>query len=217
MARPPRLFLPGYSVHVVQRGNNRGDIFRAPVDREAFLFALGAAAARHLADVHAYVLMTNHVHLILTPRLEDSCARTMQAVGRHYVPYFNRRYQRTGGLFEGRYRLTTIHSEEYWFNCVRYVETNPVRAGLATDPADYKWSSYHVHASGHSDPMVSPHPSFDRLGRVPEERQLAWRTICAVPLPPNEVDRIRTATLSRSAAGSDPNPNVAPARKGSGG
>ena len=206
MARHHRWFFPGLSLHVIQRGNNRCDIFRSQVDREAFLYALSGACATFRLEIHAYVLMTNHVHLVATPGSQESLAKAMQSVGRHYVPYFNRCYRRTGGLFEARYRADHIHSERYWYNCVRYVELNPVRAGLAVHPEDYKWSSYRVHALGEPDVLVQPHSCYERLADTPTERATIWRGLCSSPLSEDELADIRApaATLSRPVPGSDP-------------
>src|SRR5688572_23586285 len=174
MARRPRIFIPGVSHHVIQRGNNRGDIFYVPSDYELFLLVLSDAARRSNVTVDAYALMTNHVHVVLTPQSSAGVPTTMQAVGRRYVYYFNRRYGRTGGLFEGRYRDTLVDNDEYWFTCIRYVELNPVRAGLAATPDGYRWTSYRTHALGTPDPVVTPHAMYLSLGATPELRQQAW-------------------------------------------
>jgi putative transposase len=201
MPRGRRWFFPGVSLHVVQRGNNRCDIFRYETDREVFLCALHSACETLGVSVHAYALMTNHVHLVMTPSMKDSLARAMQFVGRFYVPYFNRRHQRTGGLFEGRYRAAHIHSEDYWYNSVRYVEMNPVRAGLVDRPGDYAWSSYRPLAYGEPDPILSPHASYERLGKTAAARQQAWRAFCSAPLSEEELRTIRTRTICRASSG----------------
>jgi putative transposase len=134
MPRRHRVFIEGTSHHVIQRGNNRIDIFRSPSDYKVFLSFVRKASLRYRIDVHAYVLMTNHVHLMVTPATATALPRAMQAVGRRYVPYFNERYKRTGSLFEGRYRSLVIDEESYWVTCMRYVELNPVRAGLVDRP-----------------------------------------------------------------------------------
>lgn len=148
MARLPRYFLPGQPQHVIQRGNNRNIIFAGENDYRFYLECLADASGKHSCDIHAYVLMTNHVHLLLTPHHKDSIAKTLQSVGRRYVQYFNHVYQRTGTLWEGRYKATLIDSEAYLLTCYRYIELNPVRAGLVSHPREYPWSSYRLHGEG---------------------------------------------------------------------
>jgi putative transposase len=142
MARLPRYTLPGQPQHVILRGNNRSIIFAADEDYRFFLDCLGDAATRHGCVIHAYVLMTNHVHLLITPEHEGSIGKALQSVGRRYVQYFNYTYQRTGTLWEGRYKATLIDSESYLLTCYRYIELNPVRADMVPHPRDYLWSSY---------------------------------------------------------------------------
>jgi len=185
MARPRRLHIPGLSQHIIQRGNNRGDIFQASGDRDAFLAALLLASLQFRLEVNAYVLMTNHVHLIVTARSEGAVGKVM------------RDHRRSGGLFEGRYRSSTIENENYWYTCMRYVETNPVRAKIVAEPGEYRWSSYRAHAFGWADPLLTPHHCYDRLGPTPADRQAACRAICACPLK-------RGRTLSRPVPRSDP-------------
>jgi putative transposase len=207
MARRPRLFIPGAAEHVIQRGNNRRDIFRVASDYHAFLYVLREAAEKYLVDVHAYALMTNHVHLMVTPRSSTALPRTMQAVGRRYVKYFNGQYARSGGLFDGRYRSLAIDTEKYWFTCMRYIELNPVRAGMVASPADYPWTSYHCHALGHRDVLVVTHRLYDALGQSAEERQACWREMCAVPLTDCEIRELREGAgggrAQKSASGVD--------------
>ncbi len=154
------------------------DIFRSEADYECFLTIFRAAALRHETDVHTYVLMTNHVHFIVTPRAEDGLSRTMKNAQQTYVRYFNRRYERTGGLFEGRYRSLVIDSERYWFTCMRYVELNPVRAGIVAKPEEYRWSSYRFHALGAVDDLIVPHRMYTDLGNSAQLCQQCWSAIC---------------------------------------
>jgi putative transposase len=182
--------------HVIQRGNNRSDMFRSPSDYEVFLYALRDAALRFALDVHAYVLMTNHVHLMMTPGTPTSLARAMQAIGRYYVPHFNERYRRTGGLFEGRYRSLIVGDESYWFTCMRYIELNPLRAGLVEKPEGYRWSSYRAHAMGVTDLVLTDHHLYTRLGETRDARCRSWRAICAVPIPETELAEIRGSIQS---------------------
>jgi putative transposase len=193
MARLRRLFVPGVAHHVIQRGNDRGDMFRSPADHEVFLYALRDALARYPLEVHAYVLMKNHVHFMVTPGSAAALPGTMQALGRRYVRYFNDRYQRTGGLFDGRYRSLMVADERYWFTCMRYIELNPVRAGIVASPADYLWSSYRAHAFGKTDLVVAPHWLYMALGATSSDREKSWRELCGAPLADDELAEIRAA------------------------
>ena len=148
MARHPRFILPGQPQHVIQRGNNRQPIFVTTRDYEFYLEKLMDAANEHECEIHAYVLMTNHVHLLVSPARIESLGKMMQMLGRYYVQYFNYTHQRTGTLWEGRYKSSLISSEQYLFRCMRYIELNPLRAGMVTEPSDYHWSSYRHNALG---------------------------------------------------------------------
>jgi putative transposase len=191
MPRSRRLQIPGTPHHVIQRGVNRVDIFRSEADYECFLTILRAAAIKHQTDVHTHVLMTNHVHLIVTPLVENGLAATMKNVGETFVRYFNRRYERTGGLFDGRYRSLAIDSERYWFTCMRYVELNPVRAGIVERPEDYRWSSYRFHALGERNDLIVPHGLYLALGNSPSVRQQCWRAICREALCGEQLAEMR--------------------------
>jgi putative transposase len=191
MARRPRIFIPGLTHHVIQRGNNRADMFTTTSDYEHYLDALSAAATRHRVQVNGYACMTNHVHLMLTAASDEGIPKTMQSIGRRYVYHFNHRYQRTGGLFDGRYRDLILDTDEYWFTCMRYVELNPVRAGLVSNPHHYRWTSYAAHAFGALDDIITFHTLYLALGPSPELRQEAWRTTCGVALPPGALENIR--------------------------
>lgn len=182
--------------HVIQRGNNRGDIFRAAEDYLFFLTTLGSAVTRHSLSVHAYVLMTNHVHMVVTPRTQTSLPGVMQEVGRTYVRFYNAKYSRTGGLWEGRYRTSVIQDEEYFVTCHRYVELNPIRAGLAQRPEDYRWSSCRFYSTGREDGLLTPHPLYLGLGETPQDRQQAWRSICGCSIPESKLENIRSAVHS---------------------
>jgi putative transposase len=176
---------------VIQRGVNRVDIFRSDSDYETFLAILRAATLKYQTDVHTYVLMTNHVHLIATPQVENALSLTMKNVDETYVRYFNRRYERTGGLYEGRYRSLPIDSERYWFTCMRYVELNPVRAGMVTTPEKYRWSSSRFHILGESDDLVVPHQMYLALGSAGAARQQCWSAICREALSGDELAEMR--------------------------
>jgi putative transposase len=157
MARLPRFVIPGQPQHVIQRGNDRQAIFRVEQDYSFYLEKLQEAAEKHQCDIHAYVLMTNHVHLLITPHTETGIGKTLQSIGRYYVQYFNHCYKRTGTLWEGRYKATLIDSEGYLLTCMRYIELNPVRANnMVNHPSDYPWSSYRSNALGQEDAFVTP-------------------------------------------------------------
>jgi putative transposase len=190
MPRQPRYFIPGLSCHVTQRGNNRSLIFRAPSDYDVFLIILRDATERHGVPIHAYALMTNHIHLLVTPGSATALPRTMQAVGR-YVQYFNRRYGRTGGLWEGRYRVALVHDERYWLTCMRYVELNPSRGGLVASPEQHRWSSYASHALGKPDRLLTEHALYLAIGSAPEVRQQAWREICGQQISTEHLECLR--------------------------
>lgn len=203
MARLGRYFLPDQPLHVIQRGNNRQAIFRSDEDRETFLEWLLAITRDRGCRVHAYVLMTNHIHLLLTPERADSLPRTMQSLGRRYVRYLNDLHGRTGTLWEGRYRAAPIHSEAYMMACYRYIELNPVRAGMVRHPREYRWSSYRANAQGAADAIVSPHPLYRSLGRSARERQESYRALFRERLPDDFVDALRNATNGGWALGDE--------------
>lgn len=188
-----RVVAPGYPQHVIHRGNNRQDIFFADGDFERYLAWLGDAARRHDCAIHAYVLMTNHIHLLVTPNDEDGMPRMMQSVGRRYSGYVNARYGRTGTLWEGRYRSCVVDSDRYLFTCARYIELNPVRAGLVRHPAGYRWSSYHHNAQGRPDPMVTPHALYRDLGAGRDRRAQAYRALFETALDAATLGDLRAA------------------------
>jgi putative transposase len=194
MARQPRFFVKGQPLHVIQRGNNRAEIFRDASDCRFFLQCLCDAIHRHDVRIHAYVLMTNHLHLLATPGKPQSLPGTMQAVGRRYVQHYNTRHQRTGTLWEGRYRATLIDSEQYLLTCMRYIELNPVRAGLVGHPGEHCWSSYSANAEARIDLLVTPHDVYQRLSPSPEGRTEAYLALFQTALPDGEIDAVRYAT-----------------------
>jgi putative transposase len=188
-----RAFVEGLTLHVTQRGNNRTSVFHDSSDYEVFLWCLRFMITRYPVRIHAYALMPNHFHLMATPKSLAGLSRAMQSLGRRYVRYFNDRYNRTGTLWEGRYRTAIILNERYWLTCMRYVEMNPVRAGIAESPESYKWSSYRAHAFGASDPVVAPHILYDSLASTPDRRQEAWRHICE---PPTGIEQLKVLRKS---------------------
>jgi putative transposase len=164
-------------MHVVQRGNNRAACFRAKSDCQAYLRFLHQLSEKRACAVHAYCLMTNHVHLLITPATTDGCADLMRDLGQRYVQYFNRAYERTGTLWEGRFRSCVAESARYVLACYRYIELNPVRAGIVMHPRDYAWSSYQANADGRHNPIVTAHPEYGSLSSDPASRRAAYRAL----------------------------------------
>jgi putative transposase len=203
MARQPRVAIAGFPHHVVQRGNNRQEIFRDAADCERFLALLGELAVAHRTAVHAYTLMPNHVHLLVTPVEALSLSRLMQALGRSYVRWFNTRHGRSGTLWEGRFRASVIESERYLFSCCRYIELNPVRAGLVVDPAQYRWSSHAHHIGLRTEPLIEEHPLVWSLGNTPFDRQAAYRRLFDQAPVESEVDLLRSAIQGGWAVGGE--------------
>lgn len=204
MARLPRFVMPGQPQHVIQRGNNRQATFRAEGDYRFYLEKLLAASAKHLCHIHAYVLMTNHAHILVTPHTEPGIGKMMQMVGRYYVQYFNYCYSRSGTLWEGRYRAALIHTEQYLLTCMRYIELNPVRAHhMAAHPSEYPWSSYRFNALGYEDKLITPHREYTRLGATAEARQSAYRQLFKARIPDATLAEIREATNKAWVLGGD--------------
>lgn len=196
MARLPRLTLPGYPHHVIQRGNNRQAIFATVADYRALLDLLEENAKKYAVTVHAYVLMSNHFHLLATPQTPDGLPKMMQAVGRSYVRYFNDAQKRTGTLWEGRYKSTLIQSERYLLACMVYIDLNPVRAGLVTQAQDYPWSS-HLHYLGlRADRLVTPHALYWELGNTPFAREAAYAELVREGVNPVQQATLTQATVS---------------------
>jgi putative transposase len=203
MGRPPRLELPGVPLHLVQRGNNRSPCFFGEIDRRLYLKCLATAALRRGCAIHAYVLMTNHVHLLVTPNEEGAAGAMMQDLGRRYVRVINTIHERTGSLWEGRFKSSLVDSESYLMACHRYIELNPVRAGMVGHPSAYPWSSYGYYSGARPDPIITVHSEYGRLGAGEEERRAAFRALCAEPLRQRLVDMIREAINTDSAVGSE--------------
>lgn len=202
MPRLPRCAPPGVPQHVIQRGNNRSACFAADADYQFFRGCLSAACEKHACRIHAYVFMTNHVHLLVTPSTETAIAQLMQSVGRRYVGHFNATYRRTGTLWEGRYKSAVVESESYLLTCYRYIELNPVRAGLAEDPRAYPWSSHGANAFGERDQLVSPHEVYTRLATHRAARHSAYRGLFDILLDETTITTIRNATQKGWALGS---------------
>jgi putative transposase len=201
MPRRARLSLPGIPWHIIQRGNNRSACFYAEEDYRRYLDTLEEMAGKYRCAVHAYVLMTNHVHLLLTPERPDSAGLLMKHLGQRYVQYVNRTYRRSGTLWEGRFRSCLTQSEDYVLSCYRYIELNPVRADMVRHPRDYRWSSHGANAEGAVDPVLTPHDEYTRLGRTAAERLANYRGLFGAHLDPDRIKQIRTATNGNYALG----------------
>jgi putative transposase len=191
MSRRLRPQAAGLTQHVIHRGNNRCDVFRSERDYLSFLCFLGEAATHEQVDVHVYTLMTNHIHVILTPRVDGAVSKTMRTVGSNYVRYFNRRHSRTGTLFGDRFKSLIIDTDDYFLKCMRYVELNPVRARMVADPSEYRWSSYQRNALGLDNELIVPHPLYVALGPSDGLREHSWRAICQEDLAPEQLADMR--------------------------
>src|SRR3954468_9233999 len=194
MARQPRLIVPDIALHIVQRGVDRQDCFSDETDRLVYLSLLRELCAETHCAVHAYCLMTNHVHLLLTPAASNAPSVLMRKVGQRYVPYFNRRYERTGTLWEGRFKSCLVESARYVLGCHRYIESNPVRAGMVADVALYRWSSYAANASAAQDEVVTPHVEGLALGLDAVSSRAAYRALFQTADDRPLVKAIRDAT-----------------------
>lgn len=203
MPRKPRFFLPDVPAHVVQRGNNRQPIFFGDADYHAYLDWLRQAAERWSCRLHAYVLMTNHVHLLLTPADTDSVSRTMQYLGQRYVPYINRTYQRSGTLWEGRFKSSLVQTQAYLLSCYRYIELNPVRAGMVEHPGHYRWSSYAHNAGGEPSDLLTEHAEYLQLGSTAQARQHAYQALFASEPPAATLKSIRECLQTGTPLGND--------------
>lgn len=202
MARLPRIVIAGQALHLVQRGNNRQKVFFSEGDRSKYLETLQQSADKYGCAVHAYVLMTNHVHLLVTPDTPESASRMMQSLGRTYVRYINNMYRRSGTLWEGRFKSALVDSERYLLVCSRYIELNPVRAGMITAPDQYRWSSYGRNALGSRDDLISPHSIYLQLGPTDIDRQSAYQALFRSSGDADIQRRIRVSTNQCTVIGS---------------
>jgi len=201
MPRRARVCLPEIPLHIIQRGNNRSACFFADEDYRFYLKCLEKYAIKTHCRVHAYVLMTNHVHLLLTAEDVQGAGALMKALGQRYVQYVNRTYLRSGTLWEGRFRSCLTQEESYLFACMRYIELNPVRANMVAHPGEYRWSSYRANAQGDADALLTAHALYLALGTDAERRQVAYRELFRHHLDPGVVDAIRQATNGNFALG----------------
>ncbi len=223
MARLPRLVVPQQPHHIIQRGHDQQCIFRDGPDHIAFLGWLREGAKHFGVAIHAYALMPDHIHILATPAYEEGLARMMQWIGRHYVPWFNQKYGRSGTLWQGRYRATVIDAEQYFMICSRYIELNAVRAGLVVEASDYLWSSYMHHVGTKPDALITDHSLYWALGNTPFDREMAYKKLAEQPLSEEEIRAVSDATVKGWALGSDEfkialekssNRRVSPAKRG---
>ncbi len=206
MARLPRYVIPGQPQHIIQRGNNRQVIFRSEGDYQFFRDSLVEAAGRFGLAIHAYVWMTNHIHLLATPTYEDSISKTFQSAGRKYVQYFNFTYKRSGTLWEGRYRATVVDTENYLLKLMRYIDMNPVRAGIVAHPREYAWSSHRRYAYGDMDANLNwliPHDEYLKLDRQDTARREAYRALFRSAIDARDLAAIRDSTHKGWALGDE--------------
>lgn len=203
MARRPRLCVTGVPQHVIQRGNNRLPTFFAERDYQFYLDCLCDAVRKYGCRVHAYVLMTNHVHLLATPFSREGISKVMQHLGRRYVQYVNYTYRRSGTLWEGRFKASLVDSERYFLMCCRYIELNPVRARMVGRPQDYRWSSYRCNALGAADHLISAHDQYELLGTSEHERRQAYQELFRRSITETDLEMIRTTANEGWPLGSD--------------
>jgi putative transposase len=202
MPRRARHYIAGHPYHIVQQGNNRQSCFIETEDYQCYLALWEEASKRYGVSMHAYCLMTNHIHLLATPKVKESISSAMRAVGSRYAQYVNRKYRRTGTLWEGRHRASLVQAERYMLSCYRYVERNPVRAGIVSRPDDYRWSSYGVNGWGRHSWLKS-HEAYLGLGKNVEERSYFYRELCKESLNDDVIALIRRASHFGQPVGDD--------------
>jgi putative transposase len=203
MPRKKRFYQPGVPVHVFQRGHNRKPVFFDDQDYLTYLRFLKVSADALGCVVHAYVLMTNHVHLLVTPTATNDISLLFQGIGRHFVPYINKTYQRKGSLWEGRHKGHVLESESYFLACMRYIEMNPVRAGMVEQPGQYRWSSYAANAQGIDNAIIRPHELYLALGKTPVACQAAYQGLFTTVFNPDELELIRASLHSGTPLGNE--------------
>jgi putative transposase len=203
MPRKPRFYLPGVPVHAVQRGRNRDAVFYEDSDYRSYLDWLMEGAERYKCDIHAYVLMTNHVHILATPSYAEGMSRMMQYVGRRYVPYINYHYGTSGSIWEGRYKASIVQEDDYLLSCMRYIELNPVRANMVKHPREYRWSSYRANGEERDDLLITPHQAYLSINKRAEKRIEAYRALFKVHIDDDELKQIRTTLQTGTPLGND--------------
>ena len=203
MPRKPRFIIPGVPVHVVQRGRSKEPVFYDEADYQVYLKWLKEAAERYHCQIHAYVLMSNHIHLLATPKEVSGITRLMQYVGRHYVPYINRTYGGSGSIWEGRYKASLVQQETYLLACMRYIELNPVRANMVKTPGQYRWSSFRRNGRGKNDGLVEAHSVYLSLGKTDKARQAAYKALFKSSIEDIDINDIRQAWQTGTPLGND--------------
>lgn len=203
MPRKRRFYLPGVPAHIVQRGHSRNPVFFESEDYHAYLGWLQEASERYDCKIHAYVLMTNHIHILATPEEKNGISLMMQYVGRYYVPYINYTYGSSGSIWEGRYKSNIIHDEAYLLTCMRYIELNPVRADMVKSPGAYRWSSYQVNAQGKDNDIINCHPLYKSLGKTKAQRQDAYKSLFKAHIDEKQLGVIRTSWQTGTPLGNN--------------
>ena len=203
MARLPRISPIGIPVHLIQRGNNRQACFVSDEDHSVYAGWLKEYAKKYKVEIHAWVMMTNHVHLLCTPRQESGVSKMMQSLGRRYVQYFNFKYHRSGTLWEGRFKSCLIQEEHYLLELYRYIELNPVRAEMVTDPGEYHWSSYQINGLGKISDLCTPHHDYLCLGKDASDRQDTYRMFLSHHIDGELLKEIRDNTHKGMAVGNN--------------
>ncbi len=203
MPRKPRFYLTGVPVHIVQRGHSREPVFFEIEDYQAYLCWLKEASERYDCKVHAYVLMTNHIHILATPEAKNSISLMMQYIGRQYVPYINNTYGSSGSIWEGRYKSNIIHDEAYLLTCMRYIELNPVRADMVKSPGAYRWSSYQANAQGKDNEIINYHLLYKSLGRTKAQRLDAYKSLFKTHIDEKQLGIIRASWQTGTPLGND--------------
>ncbi len=203
MPRKPRFFLPDVPAHIVQRGHSREPVFFEDSDYQAYLGWLEEAAERYGCAIHAYVLMTNHIHILATPKDKDGISRMMQYVGRRYVPYINYNYGSSGSLWEGRFKASLISDEQYLLTCMRYIELNPIRANIVNSPSRYRWSSYRHNAQGKDNSIITEHSLYTGLAKTKVARRENYKDLFKAHIDAEQLKSIRAAWQTGTPLGDD--------------
>lgn len=204
MPRRSRIYRPGIPVHIVQRGHNRNACFFAEENYCRYKQALREGLRRYGGSLHAYCLMKNHVHLLITPFEEDSISRIIQHTGREYVSYINKTYQRSGTLWEGRHKGSLVEAETYLLTCYRYIELNPVAAYIVASPEEYLWSSYHHNGLGADDLLITEHPIYKQYGKSTAERTARYRELFQSAPGQQDIAELRECLAANQVLGSEP-------------
>lgn len=203
MPRKARIVLPNVPMHIIQRGINKQPCFYQYSDYSLYLEWLGESSIKSKCQIHAYVLMTNHIHLLISAQSEDGAGQLMKGLGQRYVQYVNRTYRRSGTLWDGRFKSCLVQSDRYILCCYRYLELNPVRAGMVKHPADYHWSSYRANAQGENNPLIQSHATYLALGASTLQRNQCYQNLFNTHLSLETVEAIRNATTGNFVLGTD--------------